>query len=128
MTDWIKAQGKAATVAQWAVTMTKVRALAQAFSGRRFRDEERSIRRPDHPLAPPYQGGEHSEFPSSPRRGSRGGGTTTPDPSLPRRGVRGCSRPEPGGEFSKKFPSSMRRGLRGGELTTPADPESGGEL
>jgi len=45
MTDWIKAQGKAATVAQWAVTMTKVRGLAQAFSGRRVRDGEKSIRR-----------------------------------------------------------------------------------
>jgi hypothetical protein len=52
MTDWIKAQGKAATVAQWAVTMTKVRGLAQAFSGRRVRDEKKSIRRPDHPPAP----------------------------------------------------------------------------
>jgi hypothetical protein len=45
MTDWIKAQGKAATVAQWAVTMPKVRGLAQAFSGRRVRDEKKSIRR-----------------------------------------------------------------------------------
>jgi hypothetical protein len=52
MTDWIKAQGKAATVAQWAVTMTKVRGLAQAFSGQRVRNEKKSIRRPDHPPAP----------------------------------------------------------------------------